>query len=332
MGNLMLNQHSFEADHSDAWEQMESMLDALESARFWRRRRLDTQSFPLLYAALCQHHAIATSRGYSHGLTSRLHSLIQRGHQQLYRYKGNWLANFLELAVHGFPQSVRRERGIVYLAALLFFGPFFIFLILCAYNPDITDLIVGSEQRRSMETMYDPSQRAYRPEGHEDSSAFQMFGFYIYNNVSIGFRMFAGGILFGIGSVFFAVFNGMVIGAVAGHLSGIGYGETFWSFVPGHSAPELLGIVICGAAGLMLGRALISPGQRTRRLALVEEARAALPLVIGASLMIAFAAVIEAYWSPRDLSLVIKIMVGVTVWLIFLAYFMFAGRQRASNA
>ena len=328
----MLNQNSFEAAHKNEWEQLESMLDVLESAKFWRRRHLDTQSFPVRYAALCQHHAIASSRGYSHGLTSRLHTLIQRGHQQLYRYKGNWLGNFLELAVYGFPQSVRRERGVVYLAALLFFGPFFIFLMLCAYNPDITDLIVGSEQRRAMENMYDPSQRTYRPQGHEDSSAFQMFGFYVYNNVSIGFRMFAGGILFGIGSVFFTVFNGTVIGAVAGHLTGIGHGETFWSFVPGHSAPELLGIVICGAAGLMLGRALISPGRRTRRLALVEEARAALPLVIGASLMIAFAAVIEAYWSPRDLPLLIKITVGVAVWLMFLTYFVFAGRQRASNA
>ena len=328
----MLNQQSFEADHAADWDRLESMLDALESAKFWRRRRLDTTSFPTLYAALCQHHAIATGRGYSHGLTSRLHTLIQRGHQQLYRYKGNWLRNFLAFAAFGFPRSVRRERNVVYLAGLLFFGPFFIFLVICAFNPDITDLILGSEQRRAMEYMYDPAQRDYRPEGHEDSSAFYMFAYYIQNNVGIGFRMFAGGILFGIGSVFFAVFNGIVIGAVAGHLSGIGYGTTFWSFVPGHSAPELLGLVICGAAGLMLGRALINPGQRTRRLALVEEAKAALPLVVGASLMIAFAAVIEAYWSPRDLHLGIKIAVGLAVWLVFLGYFVFAGRRGVTTA
>lgn len=327
----MLNQQSFEAAHKAEWEQLTTMLDALESAKFWRRRRLDTQTFPTLYAALCQHHAIATSRGYSHGLTSRLHTLIQRGHQQLYRYKGNWLRNFLEFATTGFPQAIRRERRIVYLASLLFFGPFFIFMIICAYNPDITDLVLGSEQRRGMEHMYDPSKRDYRPKGHEDSGAFLMFAYYIYNNVSIGFRMFAGGILFGIGSVFFAVYNGVVIGAVAGHLTGIGYGETFWSFVPGHSAPELLGLVICGAGGLMLARGLLQPGQRTRRLALVEEAKAALPLVVGASLMIAFAAVIEGYWSPRDLHLGIKITVGLIVWCLFLSYFVFAGRRSDSS-
>ncbi len=328
----MLNQQAFEAAHAEHWKTIEHILDVLESGKFWRKHTVNTENFPQLYATLCQHHAIATSRGYSHSLTNRLHSIIRRGHQQLYRYRGNWLQNTFTFIARGFPMAIRREWRLVSLAALLFFGPFFIMLIVCAYNPSITDLVLGSEQRQSMEAMYDPAERTFRPKGNEDSSSFYMFAFYIYNNVSIGFKMFAGGMLFGVGSALIAVFNGTVIGAVAGHLSGIGYGNTFWSFVPGHSAPELLGLVICGAAGLMLGRALISPGQRTRRLALLEEARSALPLVLGASCMIAFAAIIEAYWSPRDLALTIKISVGLMIWVLFLAYFIFAGRSSKGSA
>ena len=41
-----------------------------------------------------------------------------------------------------------------------------------------------------------------------------MFGFYILNNVSIGFRSFAGGIIFGLGTIFFLVFNGLILGGV----------------------------------------------------------------------------------------------------------------------
>jgi len=323
----MLNQQAFESAHTEQWNSLEKMLDVLESAKFWRKRSINTEDFPQLYATLCQHHAIATSRGYSHNLTNRLHLLIRRGHQQLYRYRGNWLQNTFFFIAGGFPRAIRREWRVVSLAALLFFVPFLIMLAICFYNPDITDLVLGSETRKSMESMYDPEERTFRPAGNENNSSFYMFAYYIYNNVSIGFRMFASGILFGIGSVFIAVFNGIIIGSVAGHLSGIGYGSTFWSFVPGHSAPELLGLVICGAAGLMLGRALISPGQRTRRLALLEEAQSALPLVLGASCMIAFAAIIEAYWSPRDLPISIKIAVGLVIWLLFLAYFLFAGRS-----
>ena len=42
----------------------------------------------------------------------------------------------------------------------------------------------------------------------------------------------------------------LVIGAVAGHLTEIGFGQTFWSFVIAHGAFELSAIALAGAAGL----------------------------------------------------------------------------------
>ena len=41
-----------------------------------------------------------------------------------------------------------------------------------------------------------------------------MFGYYIRNNTGIGFQTFAGGLLLGLGTLFFLVFNGFYIGAV----------------------------------------------------------------------------------------------------------------------
>jgi uncharacterized membrane protein SpoIIM required for sporulation len=49
-------------------------------------------------------------------------------------------------------------------------------------------------------------------------------------------------LLLGLGSAFFLIFNGLMIGAVAGHLTRIGFGQTFWSFVIGHGAFELTAI------------------------------------------------------------------------------------------
>lgn len=48
-------------------------------------------------------------------------------------------------------------------------------------------------------------------------------------------------------------------GAIAGHLTDIGYGQTFWPFVIGHGAFELTAIALAGAAGLKLGWALLAP-------------------------------------------------------------------------
>ena len=80
-----------------------------------------------------------------------------------------------------------------------------------------------------------------------------MFCFYIWNNVAIDFRIFAGGIAAGAGTMFFLLFNGLHIGAAAGYVNVACDPESFWSFVAGHSSFELLGMVVAGvAAGVSL--------------------------------------------------------------------------------
>jgi uncharacterized membrane protein SpoIIM required for sporulation len=159
-----------------------------------------------------------------------------------------------------------------------------------------------------------------------------MFGFYIWNNVRIGFQTFAGGLAAGLGSVWFLGANGAIIGAVAGYLTQIGYGEPFWSFVAGHSSLELLAIVLAGAAGLRLGLAVIAPGSLSRRSALVAAAKPAVRVMYGAALMFFAAAFVEAFWSPiTEVPFNFKIAAGIAAWVLLLAYFAFAGRARATR-
>ena len=123
------------------------------------------------------------------------------------------------------------------------------------------------------------------------------------------------------------LFNGLTIGAVAGHLTGIGYHQPFWSFVIGHGAFELTAITFAGAAGLQLGAALLAPGCRTRAQALRLAAKHGIQLVCGATACLLIAAFVEAYWSSMTLTTpTIKYIVGAALWLLVGAYFMFAGR------
>ena len=80
-----------------------------------------------------------------------------------------------------------------------------------------------------LESMYETGiDRPGRERGAD--SDVMMFGFYIYNNTSIGFRTFASGLLFGIGSIFTLLYNGLYIGGAAGHLTYLGYGANLISF------------------------------------------------------------------------------------------------------
>jgi uncharacterized membrane protein SpoIIM required for sporulation len=177
--------------------------------------------------------------------------------------------------------------------------------------------------------MYSPSTKAIGRERESDTDL-AMFGFYIRNNIGIGFQTFAGGIAFGIGSLFFLVYNGVSIGTVAGYLAQFGYGETFFSFVIGHGAFELTAIVIAGAAGLKLGSALLAPGRKQRLRALADAARIAVQLMYGAALMLLVAAFIEAYWSSSaDIPAAVKFTVGTVLWVGVVLYLVAGGRRAA---
>ncbi|MCG8488042.1 MAG: stage II sporulation protein M [Chromatiales bacterium] len=328
-----MKQQQFELENQPLWEEVESLMGDLQRKR--QHRRLSKQQhlqFPLLYRKLCSHYALARSRGFSPALVDQLHSLVLRGHPLLYRFKGDWLWRTLQFVLNGFPRALRRQKNYFLIALMAFLLPGVIMGSICFFNEDLIYTVMSESMVAEMEQNYDPANdRPGRSAERSSDTDFMMFGFYIMNNIGIGFRTFASGILFGIGSLFFLVFNGLVIGGVAGHLSRLGYHDTFWPFVSGHGSFELTAIVICGAAGLMLGHALLAPGQQTRLQALKRGALEALPLVMGAALMLLCAAFIEAFWSSGSVAVATKYSVAALLWAVVILYLLFMGRKDGSG-
>ena len=153
-----------------------------------------------------------------------------------------------------------------------------------------------------------------------------MTGFYVFHNVGIAFQCFATGVLFGLGSVFFLVYNGLTIGAVAGLVTAAGHGRNLLTFTCTHGAFELTAIVIAGTAGIVMGYALVDTRGRTRLGSLQARAREIVYLVVGAALMLLVAAGIEGFWSPSGLPDRVKWGGAVVAYLLVISYLTFAGR------
>lgn len=323
-----MRQEQFETEHSAFWDELNQLIEDLERPNYKRRLLPDQRcEFPAQYRRLCGHYALARSRHFSPALLEQLHSLVLRGHPQLYRLQAAWGWRILNFIVTGFPRALRRNQGYFWLALTVFLLPALLIGVGCFYEQDLIYSILDEQQVAGMEGMYDPNNRhPGRAVERSSETDFVMFGYYIMNNIGIAFRTFAGGILFGIGSLLLLLFNGLVLGGVAGHLSRLGYHDTFWPFVAGHGAFELTAIVICGAAGLMLGHAVLAPGQRTRTLALKQQAREALQLVLGAVLMLLVAAFIEAFWSSSSVAIQLKYALAALIWSLVILYLAGMGR------
>lgn len=322
-----MKQSLFESRHQPQWQAFAQYLQQLEQGKV---KASDMADFPHQYRRLCQHLALAQERGYSSYLVDPLQQLALRGHQQLYRHRSQLTANVLGFVLAGFPRLVREQWRFVLIASLLFFGSLIGIALLVYLFPDLIYSIVSPQQVAEMQGMYDPdASRLGRTAERASSEDWMMFGYYVMHNIGIAFQTFAAGLLFGLGSVFFLIFNGLVIGAVSGHLTEIGSGQTFWSFVIGHGAFELTAIALAGAAGLQLGWALIAPGQLTRGESLRLAARKSVQMLCGVMIFLLIAAFIEAYWSSATLIAPwIKYLVGAALWLLVAAYLSLAGRTR----
>jgi uncharacterized membrane protein SpoIIM required for sporulation len=321
-----MKQQQFEQQHQNLWQRFAATLTALEQGG----DVADLAEFSAQYRLICQQAALAQSRGYGELLATQLADMALRGHQQLYQRKDNFGERLLRFVLLEFPQLLRNEWRIVCASLLTFVLPLLLMGVLCFFRNELAYSVYDADTIANFEAMYSPSTKAIGRERESDTDL-AMFGFYIRNNIGIGFQTFAGGIAFGVGSLFFLVYNGISIGTVGGYLAQFGYGETFFGFVIGHGAFELTAIVIAGAAGLKLGMALLAPGRKQRLRALADAARIAVQLMYGAALMLLVAAFIEAYWSSSAaIPATVKFAVGAALWTGVLLYFVAGGRRRAT--
>ena len=321
-----MKQREFVERYESLWVDFDRVV-RLMGAPGRGKNAVDIEGFPFVYRQLCQHLSLARDRNYSTALVERLNQLVLRGHQQLYRPRPARLWRVIRFLGADLPERVRADAPLVLTATALLYLPALAFWLAIVLDADIAYRIVDAEQLNRYEEMYDPDSSHFARERDSDSD-FLMFGYYIKNNVSIGFQTYAGGMLFGLGSMFYLLFNGALFGVVCAHLQNAGFGEMFFSFVITHGAFELTAISLSGAAGLKLGLALLIPGRHTRLTALTVAARDSITIVYGVIVLLVIAAFVEAFWSSSTLvPNPVKFTVGGLCWLLVGLYFLRVGRR-----
>jgi len=318
----------FERKNQKRWVEYERLVTALEKGR----KDPMAAEMPRRFREICTDLSLAESRMYGARITEPLNALVIRGYELIYRKsRGGW-SKVAEFLVAGFPQAVRREKHLFWLCNAVFWLPFLGMMLSASHEIRWVQALLGADGMASMEKMYGGRDQQIAHLREEYGSNFMMFCFYIYNNVSIDFRIFASGMAAGVGTLFFLLFNGLYLGAAAGYVNHACDPESFWSFVSGHSSFELLGMVISGMAGMRLGLAILKPGRLPRTRALAEASQQALPLIYGAALMTTVAAVIEGFWSAQMIPSDIKYAFGIGGWVLCTAYFLTAGRRAGDAA
>jgi uncharacterized membrane protein SpoIIM required for sporulation len=140
------------------------------------------------------------------------------------------------------------------------------------------------------------------------------------------FYAFALGALLGLGTLYVMAMNGALIAAVLALVYRAGYGHELVSFMVGHGVIELSCIFLAGGAGLLIGSAILLPGDLSRGDALKTRGLEAVRLIAGCVPLLIIAGIIEGFISPAPINPAIKFAIGITTGLALYSYLIFAGR------
>lgn len=309
-------------ERKSAWQRLEVLLHLLDRMTLRRLHREEVRELGRIYRRTASDLAIARAESRDPRLVNYLNSLVIRAHGRIYRADAQGRQRVRDFFGRDFPVAFRRTWRYTATA----FGVFLLFSVIFFFgtrlDPDFSEFAGISPFFRELVINN-------RTHWWEDlNKANQIGSSQIFtNNIRVTFYAFALGAMFGLGTLYVLAFNGAMFGAIMALTYRAGFGNDLLAFVVGHGVIELSCIFIAGGAGLLIGTALLMPGNLTRADALKSRGLDAVRLIVGCIPLLVIAGIIEGFISPAPISPVIKFTVaGVTGVALYL-YLLLAGRE-----
>ncbi len=288
--------------------------------------RAELQEAALLYRQVASDLSVlrqdATARTYAH----HVNQLLARAHHIIYSGRKTNLLTAFRFLRDEYPAIFQRQFGYVMASVTITALWAIIGAAITSARPEFMRHFVGPEMIATMERheMWTKSVVSIAPQA---SSAIMT------NNLSVSFMTFASGIVFGVGTVFYLSFNGLLLGVIGMACHQYGMSVLLWSFVAPHGSLELPAIFIAGGAGLRLGHGMLFPGALRWRDSVAYGGIEAAMLVSGIIPMLFIAGILEGFLDPSDVPPIwFKFTLGGMLFTLLLLWLLRPLKTAASNS
>jgi uncharacterized membrane protein SpoIIM required for sporulation len=313
------------------WARLSLLLDRIEAAGLEELSLDEAREFGRLYRGASSDLLAARGHAASADLVDYLNALVARGYAQTYPGERTRPADVARFYTHGFPQLVRKEWKVVLAGYLLFaLGTGFGYVAMVR-DPSAAVVLVPGEHLH-----LDPNERIQKADEKQmtgDEQA-EFSSFLFTHNIQVAFLAFALGISLGVGTVVLLWYNGLGLGALAEVYQAKGHAVWFWAWILPHGVVEISAICLAGAAGLILARAMLMPGERSAVDALREESKIAVKMCLGTIPLFIVAGLTEGTISQihePHLPSWVKLTYAAVMGSLLLSYLLLAGRERSRD-
>ncbi len=328
-----LRSDRFRFEREADWKRLEEIVTRMEKGQLRRLSDEDVQAMPVLYRTVASSLSVAREISLDAATLAYLEALVQRAWFVVYGPRsslGSWLRGFL---AGGWSASVRAIGLDILIALAVMVAGAAAGWLLVAGDPDwygamvpgpLADVRVPGASREILQDSLD---------GTEGSTGLAAFAAYLFsNNAQVSILAFALGFAFGVPTLMLLVQNTAGLGAMLWLFNGQGLLFEFVAWLSVHGTTELFAILLAGASGLHVGRAMAFPGERSVLEATAIAGRRAAQVMTGVVLMLVVAALLEGFARQLVPDPGGRLIIGGFMLALWLAYFLGMGRRGGARA
>lgn len=285
------------------WDRLQALLGQADSAGLGQLSRAELQELALLYRQVAADLSVLRQDETARTYAAHVNQLLARAHHIIYSRRKTSLLTLFRFLRDEYPAIFQRNLGFVTASVIISVACGVLGMILTNTRPEFMRHYVGPEMIATMERheMWTHAIVGVEPQA---TSAIMT------NNLSVSFLTFAGGITFGLYTLYLLFTNGMMLGVIGAACHQYGMSMGLWSFVAAHGSLELPSILIAGAAGLRLGCAMLFPGGYRWKDSVARGGIEATRLVSGIIPLLVIAGTLEGFFSPSEAPVWLKFGVG----------------------
>ncbi len=334
--------NAFVEERRPAWRRLEQLVSRLEAAGagslgagdvavskpakkesvpHHQRTVAAARELAQLYRGACADLIRARSETANAELIGYLNGLVGRAYGVIYRGRKFRLVSVLRFILVQVPRRVRARWGYILAATAFFMAGLAFAWVAETFDPTAKHFFLPP-QYVEIEDQIQRSPAAQGGTGMAPALNLLSSTQIMTNNIHVSFGAFAAGGTAGIGTAGVLFYNGILLGDLAAIFQRHNLAEGFWALILPHGVIEITAIMIAGAAGFLIARALVAPGDMGRRAALAVYGREAVELAIGCALLLVPAGLIEGFITPQPgIPAPAKIGLGALTGVLLLLYF-----------
>ncbi|HUH84523.1 MAG TPA: stage II sporulation protein M [Stellaceae bacterium] len=328
---VALKSSEFRKGREKSWTELETLIGRIDQSGIRSLSGDELERLPLLYRAALSSLSVARSIALDRNLRLYLENLSFRAFLAVYGPRESMFESIGEFLLRGFPRAVRKVG----------------WHLLVAFLALAVGVVAGYALTVSEEAWFNAFVPGGLAEGRGPSStrdellhdeifapwpgfakSFALFASFLFShNTMVGIFCFALGIAGGVPTLLLLVYQGLVLGSFIALHANRGLTVEILGWLSIHGVTEILAILLCGAAGLVVAERILFPERRSRLESIAAGGQGAAPIAIGAMLLFLVAGILEGGFRQLVANTDMRFAIGGFTGLLWFSYFVFCARE-----